>query len=704
MSGNREPGNKNSGEQTGEYDAWEEVARQAADAWRSRMAAENGVTSGATGAEAGVGEIVTPGEAGGGRINGWSDLSRLETDGVVEAEAGKGDERLKAWEERMSLGTDELWGQLRQGYCESKGRDIGGASELEAAAGIAEGFFEQRFPGIDGGTKLARTQMALKLFETKMADGLAKIAGTEKDTPEMRREIARDAAIGEKLVLERLYVNDPSLTMGATASGDKLTEDEKIAWALASEIQKPGQLNLLQLRENYPRREGETPDNYIQRIENYSKQNLAREEQLRMDKATGMDRRDVELRRERAERKAEFLRENPEWGKVKAKEPGEDGYAFHIAAERLMKGEREGKVKNVFNKLRGRLGFMKVVGKVMAGLGRKMTALGEALAGEEVGIEAEPVAMMPEVETSRMERPVVIHRSEYATERGNAGNEAAGAVQDNVAAEASQNESGQGVAVETSQNKALQNAATEAAPRSLQGAQAEQVKQGEAERGTETGAQMGAEIMEGDRAAKPEAGAGVDGTEIAGADAKAQSVKPETIEVAEEEEKIQMVPMWGNAVAAWDYAAETDGGEGMQGAVEADGEAAQEGAEAGAEPEIVARENIEIKGVRDWVKEYKQADAAGRLRILRIASEEEAKLVQVYTKDLAQIPATDEVSRKTLLAKIDRHMGLWERVNRQIEEQTRAEDEERRRAWQEWVARGGFDKDEEDDNRALGLV
>lgn len=90
MPGNREPGNKNSGEQTGEYDAWEEIARQASAAWQKRTTAGNSVASGVVGAEAGTvgseatpagsertgaltewGEVVTPGEVGGPYPKPW---------------------------------------------------------------------------------------------------------------------------------------------------------------------------------------------------------------------------------------------------------------------------------------------------------------------------------------------------------------------------------------------------------------------------------------------------------------------------------------------------------------------------------------------------------------------------------------------------------------------------------------------------------
>lgn len=353
MNGNKEPGNKNDTQGEANGFGW------------------------------GI-EVSEPMEVGAVDWNTLYSLGDDETQGTAEeaeSDFSRGREGLDAWNERvMRPSSEEFWTARRKESLAAEKGDIGEMPRMDEAAWVAEDFFEQRFPGMDTDSRILREALAVRALEARIAEQLQKAVARGKSVEELSGTIVKDELLREKRILEEMYVDDPQLMMEATSHGAKLSENEEIAWALASEAGVPGQWNLMLVREKYPRREGEKPDDYIQRLKNYSRQDLNREKQLRLDKESGEDVEDNRRRNERMKWKRDFLADNPGWGKpqgIEKKQLGENGYF-----ERYAPAEREGKIKNVLGKLRTKLGFKRAVGKVVLALGQKLSKLGGAMMGE----------------------------------------------------------------------------------------------------------------------------------------------------------------------------------------------------------------------------------------------------------------------------------------------------------------------------------
>lgn len=560
MPGNKEPGNKNDTNNQATNYGWGELvvgqpmAEDATVAWNE------------------LGNLEWSDEVAGPEALVSNEMLAASVETVG---AGTGHEQLDAWEERVTKPNTEAFWAARRNESLEMGKDIGELPELESAGKVADDFFMQRFPGMNTETRVAREAMAIRALEARVAERIQRgVARGEEDVEKLRRDVLQDELRQEGYTLERMYVQDPMMMLEAEASGSKLSENEKIAWALASEAGQPGQMNLMLVREKYPRRENETPDDYIQRIKNYSRQDLNREKQLKLDKESGGAAEDERRRAERMRWQKDFMEEHPGWGRpqqVAGKKLGENGYSERYApAERYAVGERESKIKGVLGKIRERIGFRKAVGKVMLALGQRLSAMGGAMLGQET----------ESIDEGGAERPVEIHRSEYAAEK--AGDEF----------------------VETAAGETVMEMEPE--PVSMQGTQAEQIAQGEEERGTnddivmQTIPQMQELVVSDDGGGVETVQETVDNPELA-----SEKVKAEQVEDAEETD---------NAA----------------------------------------------------INEYEKATTAGKLKILRAMQANMEDRMSRIRDELVMTPAADILKRDKLKARQARFEGLWTQLGDQI--------------------------------------
>lgn len=160
--------------------------------------------------------------------------------------------------------------------------------EASALGDGAEEFFEQRFPGISEAAREARVEHAIQAGLSRM-DGMKDLernflASRGETLPEDYDErLLGSMKLEMSRVLANLY-GDKSRLLDEV-EGERLGPNEEIAWDMAMEPHKPGTLSLTDLFMNNPQHEGETAEDYKQRLYNYRKQDLARDKQLAEDAA-----------------------------------------------------------------------------------------------------------------------------------------------------------------------------------------------------------------------------------------------------------------------------------------------------------------------------------------------------------------------------------------------------------------------------------
>lgn len=248
-------------------------------------------------------------------------------------EAGKAesvgqDDTARAWEELANLGQESAMGGAAnagevQGVSANAGEVQNASASVDPNAGIGEAqgvnvntsavegvrdgeveeetleeylagnvgeqateFLGKKFPQMSENGRKMRVQRAIKAALGRMRGAIAGQAQFfasrgEELSEEAEDELENRAELDVQHIMEDYY-SEGSRIMPEGA-GDEMSEDEAIAWDLAEEPHKPGTLNLTMLFMQNPRREGEGVEEYKQRIHNYSKQDLVREEQLRKD-------------------------------------------------------------------------------------------------------------------------------------------------------------------------------------------------------------------------------------------------------------------------------------------------------------------------------------------------------------------------------------------------------------------------------------
>ena len=214
------------------------------------------------------------------RPGAWmSDEEKAELEAAKGAPEGK--KGIFGWMNEMKKGVQELWHSLT-----AKKEESVPVPEMYNTENLVQDFFERNFQGMDEKAKALREDIAEKAT-------LSRIAGAreaEKRRAELEgrtltvgfeQQLENEAAFDTRHILESYYLNGGRL--GNDINGEELSEEEQIAWKLASEPHKHGQLNLTHLFNEYPRREAETPDDYEARLKGYAKQDLQRTAQLKAD-------------------------------------------------------------------------------------------------------------------------------------------------------------------------------------------------------------------------------------------------------------------------------------------------------------------------------------------------------------------------------------------------------------------------------------
>lgn len=240
--------------------AWQELANLG-QMGAGVEGANAGVSAGAETAEASAAEATEmPVAAGdGGQVNVEAPAAGGEVpNGGEMSGGGEAAEEEETWEESLARWIKEE------------------ATEL----------FQKYLPGLSEKGREQRLQRAVQAGLSRM-DGTRKAqerflaSRGEELTEEAEEEIADRAATDVGHIIESYYKEGSRIR--PEGAGDEMSEDEELGWELAAEPHVPGTLNLTMLFEQNPRREGESVEEYKQRLHNYSRQDLVREEQLRKD-------------------------------------------------------------------------------------------------------------------------------------------------------------------------------------------------------------------------------------------------------------------------------------------------------------------------------------------------------------------------------------------------------------------------------------
>ena len=136
----------------------------------------------------------------------------------------------------------------------------------------------------------------------------------------------------------------------------------------------------------HTRRPEEASDAYEARLRNYAEDTLEHQEQLKRDQEYNAEHPD-----EAMEYAAQVLKNGqkddlPEFTYLKWDEASEDGAKMEVVQETEQPVEREGRIKRLFERVREKLGFRKVVDKVMtkvAGAVMSATAWAEGVLAED---------------------------------------------------------------------------------------------------------------------------------------------------------------------------------------------------------------------------------------------------------------------------------------------------------------------------------
>lgn len=198
------------------------------------------------------------------------------------------DPTAQAWQRIQALGND---GQVssEQGIVQNESEiQLGTTHEAQTLGTRVAAFFEEHFPNLTQKVKESRIYRAIaaglgRMDATKAAD-TAQASTEGRQLPERYDAELLDDVQGEmQKAMEKMYADGSRLVKGMGEDG--LSEDEEIAWELAEEPRKPGELDLVSLFMKNPRIDGETAENYKARLHNYRKQGAMRNSQIVADVA-----------------------------------------------------------------------------------------------------------------------------------------------------------------------------------------------------------------------------------------------------------------------------------------------------------------------------------------------------------------------------------------------------------------------------------
>ncbi len=265
-----------------------------------------------------------------------------------------GREQLDAWLESVKGTPEEYWQRLTEEKRE-KGVELGAMPDLTKVDKAIQNFFENGLVGVTGKAREVREEMAKKAI-------LNDIAKLKERGGELTDEVMQNVFLGAQRMLEEMYRGNRELR--EDAQDEELSPDEEIAWHLKMDPRK-AKMNVLLVMQQHTRRPEEASDAYEARLRNYAEDTLEHQEQLKRDQEYNAEHPD-----EAMEYAAQVLKNGqkddlPEFTYLKWDEASEDGAKAEVVQETEQPVEREGRIKRLFERVREKLGFRKVVDKVM---------------------------------------------------------------------------------------------------------------------------------------------------------------------------------------------------------------------------------------------------------------------------------------------------------------------------------------------------
>lgn len=264
-----------------------------------------------------------------------ADARKAEETGQAETVTGTGREELDAWVEKMQMPMEEYWDELMSAQSPQAAESFGAMPKLELFQEGAKKFLRKNLSGMDEAALDERadlaTRLALQRYVELKPRQWKQAQVDNARLPKRRQQSEKQLVKGfdERVMheafhdmrrsLENLYTGERALKP-QNRPEEAMGEDEQIAWRAATEPRKPGTVDLLMLRKERPRREGETADGFFARLKRYTRQGLEREKQLEADDKYYAEQE--KLAAEVAEADGEeAAAEQPEAGKTEAKKP-----------------------------------------------------------------------------------------------------------------------------------------------------------------------------------------------------------------------------------------------------------------------------------------------------------------------------------------------------------------------------------------------
>ena len=232
------------------------------------------------------------------------------------------------FERKMQLSPAEYWQDLRNKYA-TEGVDLGLMPDVRGLQETAEDYF---WESDEGGKQAERVGVAVRAELEKMAQAKAE---------EIRKWQSEGRGLpityenewlerGQRDMLNTLnsYYGDEGRFNGQI--GKRISENEEVAWQMATLPQRPGELSAMWTFQTNPWMfEGETMVEYYNRLKNYRRQDLMREWQVKQDEGKKLQTREVsaeelqemveqtdadveELRQKREKEEQEAIRETDE--------------------------------------------------------------------------------------------------------------------------------------------------------------------------------------------------------------------------------------------------------------------------------------------------------------------------------------------------------------------------------------------------------
>lgn len=296
-----------------------------------------------------------------------------------EPQPQPGSEGLQDWREWMENETPEgIWGTYVEMANADGHENVGEMPDLTELNEAGQRFFDEIFHDLETPlseeAKQARIEMATKAALSRI--GAQEILDAERSqrtgVPVLRTradDLMRNAVQETRSILDSMYNRNGYLR--AEMGDVKLGEDEEIAWKMASEPQKSGNIRSWLLMNDYPRRKGETPDDYEARLKNYARPSVNMDRQKEADEKFEQEHPEllqekwvIDWSDERRNRKPKV--EKPE----KVKSP-------------IEAAERADKERSIWGKIRERFGFKKLIDKVMGAFEKKAQKVDPEVGGQD---------------------------------------------------------------------------------------------------------------------------------------------------------------------------------------------------------------------------------------------------------------------------------------------------------------------------------